>query len=145
MKKQVKTKKSLGFIVLDILIAGLILTASIGITLYLFKQGFKYLENTQNFNILISKIPQAISLIKTLDLKKKQGKEDLGNGVILYWKASLIKTSQPMTYIKETPYASLHEIYLYKISLKLIYKNLVKTYQIYYTTFKPLYGTKSIF
>ena len=145
MKRQVKTKKSLSFIVLDILIAGLILTASIGTTLYLFKQGFRYLENTHNLNILISKIPQTISLIKTLDLKKKQGKEDLGDGVVLYWRAYLIKTSQPMTYIKETPFASLHEIYLYKISLKLIYKNFVKTYQIYYTTFKPLYGTKSAF
>ena len=40
-----------GFLVLEVLIAGLILTASIAASMYLFKMGFANLERANNSNV----------------------------------------------------------------------------------------------
>ncbi|MBP1718489.1 MAG: putative rane protein [Deltaproteobacteria bacterium] len=78
-------RRGKGFIVIEILIAGLILTSSIAATMYLFRMGFEYLERANQSNVLASKLTQATGLIQTLDLQKKSGEEDIGGGISLKW------------------------------------------------------------
>jgi len=64
--------KTGGFLVLEILIAGLILTSGIAATMYLFRMGFEHLERAKISNTLSAKLIQASGLIRTLDLQKKK-------------------------------------------------------------------------
>ena len=65
-----KHARQLGFLVLEILIAGLILTASIAATMYLFRMGYNYLDKANQINVLSSKLIQASGLLKTLEMEK---------------------------------------------------------------------------
>lgn len=127
-----------GFIVLDILIAGLILTSSIAVTMYLFRMGFDYLERANQSNVLSSKLTQATGLIRTLDLERGAGKEDIGEGVSLMWQARLLGTSKPVKGEGEFSTPSLHELLLYRVDFRLEYKEVVRDYQINVFRYKPL-------
>ena len=127
-----------GFIVIEILIAGLILTTSIAATMYLFRMGFDYLERANQSNVLSSKLTQATGLIRTLDMQKKSGEEDLGEGVTLKWEARLLGSSRPIKGQAEFAVASMHELFLYRVLLTLNYKGIVQEYGINVFRYKPL-------
>ena len=127
-----------GFIVLDILIAGLILTSSIAATMYLFRMGFDYLERANQSNVLSSKLTQATGLIRTLDLEKNSGKEDIGEGVILKWEVQLLGRSTPVKEGTESPMLSFHELLLYRVYFSLNYKGTIREYQSDVFKYKPL-------
>ena len=127
-----------GFIVIDIMIAGLILTASIAATMYLFRMGFDYLERANQTNVLSSKLTQATGLIRTLDMQKKSGEEDLGEGVILKWDARLLGSSRPVKGQAENAIASAHELSLYRVLFSLNYKGIVQEYKVNVFRYKPL-------
>jgi len=128
-----------GFIVLDILIAGLILTSSIAATMYLFRMGFDYLERANQSNVLSSKLTQAAGLIRTLDLQKNSGEEDLGDDVTLKWKSQLLGFSKPIKGEGEMTIQSIHELFLYRVDFSLQYKGNIREYQINVLRYKPLY------
>ena len=129
-----------GFIVLDILIAGLILTSSIAATMYLFRMGFDYLERANQSNLLSSKLPQATGLIRTLDMQKSSGEEDIGEGVTLKWEARLLGSSKPIKGEGEMTMQSIHELFLYRMNFRLNYKEIVREYQVNVFRYKPLYS-----
>jgi hypothetical protein len=133
-----------GFIVLEILIAGLILTASIAATMYLFRMGFDYLERANQSNLLSSKLPQAAGLIRTLDLQQNSGEEDIGEGITLKWEAQLLNSSRPIRRGGEFPIASLYELLLYRVLFSLNYKGDLREYQINVFRYKPLYSPGEI-
>jgi hypothetical protein len=126
-----------GFLVLEILIAGLILTASIAATMYLFRLGYGYLEQTRQSNALSSKLVQAAGLLKTLDLDKKSGTEEMGDGVTLNWQARLLGTSIPVFGEDEFAVKSLHELSLYRVDLTTQYQGMARDYQINVFRYKP--------
>ena len=103
-------RREKGFIVIEILIAGLILTASIAATMYLFRMGFEHLERANQSNILASKLTQATGLFDTLDLQKKSGEEDIGEGIKLKWDARLLRSSKPIRGEGEFSIPSFHEL-----------------------------------
>jgi hypothetical protein len=133
-----KNHRKNGFIVLEILIAGLILTASIAATMYLFRMGFDYLERANQSNLLSSKLTQAAGLIRTLDLQKNSGEEDIGEGITLKWKAQLLSSSRPIKKGGEFPIPSLHELLLYRVFFSLDYKGVNREYQVNVFKYKPL-------
>jgi len=133
-----------GFIVLEILIAGLILTASIAATMYLFRMGFDYLERANQSNLLSSKLTQAAGLIRTLDMQKSSGEEDIGEGVTLKWEARLLARSKPIKGGGEFPIPSVHELLLYRVNFRLNYKGNVRKYQTDVFKYKPLYSPEEI-
>jgi hypothetical protein len=133
-----------GFIVLDVLISGLILTASIAATMYLFRMGFDYLERANQSNLLSSKITQATGLIRTLDMQKSSGEEDLGEDVTLKWEAQLLGASRPTKGEAEFSIQSIHELLLYRVFFTLNYKGIVREYQINVFRYKPLYAPEQI-
>ncbi len=53
-----------GFLILEVMIASLILTAGVAATMYLFRLGFQYLERANDSNLLSSKLPQVINYMK---------------------------------------------------------------------------------
>lgn len=82
-----------GFLVLDILIAGLILTSGIAATMYLFQTGYRHLERARTANTLSVKLIQVPALLRTLDLAKKKGTANMGDGVFCHWRAGLSDTA----------------------------------------------------
>jgi hypothetical protein len=127
-----------GFIVVDIMIAGLILTASIAATMYLFRMGFDYLERANQSNMLSSKLTQATGLIRTLEMEKKSGEEDLGEGVTLKWEAQLLDSSRPVKRLADVSVPSMHELLLYRVLFSLNYKGIVQEYKVNVFRYKPL-------
>lgn len=130
-----------GFITIDILIAGVILTAGIAASAYLFRVGFDYLDRANKANTLALKISQTPALLRTLDLDKESGKEDLGDGVTLNWTAKLFSKTRPSNVSGETPMPSMHEFYLYEVNLTYQYKDLSKSYKVNVFRSKSLSGT----
>jgi hypothetical protein len=133
-----------GFLVLEILIAGLILTASIAATMYLFRMGYEYLEKANQSNVLSSKLIEAAGLLKALELENKTGTEDMGNGVTLAWKSRLLRRSTPAAKKDEFAIQSPHEISLYRVDFHLGYRDAVREYQVNVFRYKPLFSPENL-
>jgi hypothetical protein len=133
-----------GFIVLEILIAGLILTGSIAATMYLFRMGFDYLQKANESNLLSAKLTQATGLIRTLDLKKESGAEDVGEGVMLKWKARLLSSAKPVRGVDESSLPSVHELQLYRVDFSLNFRGIIRDYQINVFRSKPLFTSEQL-
>jgi hypothetical protein len=133
-----------GFLVLEILIAGLILTASIATTMYLFRMGYTYLDKAKQSNILSAKLIQISGLFKTLEFSQKSGTEDLGDGVLLRWEAKLLGTSRPVTMDGEVPLPALHEIILYRVDFTLNYQDLKRDYHVNVFRYKPTFSLQNL-
>ena len=133
-----KDHRKKGFIVVEILIAGLILTSSIAATMYLFRMGFDYLERANQSNVLSSKLTQATGLIRTLDFQKDSGEEEIGEEILLKWKSKLLGSSKPIRGEGEMTLSSLHELLLYRVDFSLQYKESIREYQINVFRYKPL-------
>ncbi|MFO0753215.1 MAG: hypothetical protein U0411_07825 [Thermodesulfovibrionales bacterium] len=118
-----------GFLILEVLIAGLILTASIAATMYLFKMGFEHLARANDSNVLSSKLSSAAILLRSLDLGRKEGTEDLGDGVTLRWEAKLVEKSRPVYDTPEGSVQSPYEVFLYRVSLRLDFRKLNREYE----------------
>lgn len=137
-------KREKGFLVLEILIAGLILTAGIATTMYLFRIGYTYLEQARKSNILSSKLIQTTGLFKTLELNQKSGTEDLGDGVKLRWDAKLLETSRPVQAHGDVPVPSLHELYLYEVDFSLSYQDVKRDYRVNVFRYKSLFSLENL-
>ncbi|MFA4916755.1 MAG: hypothetical protein WC560_08810 [Syntrophales bacterium] len=129
-----------GFLVIEILIAGLILTASIAATMYLFRMGYGYIEKSNQSNVISSKLIQTAGLVKTLELDKKTGMEEMGDGVTLSWKAKLLGQTRPIKGELEFAAPSIHELLLYRVNFILNYRGIAKEYQINVFKHKTLYS-----
>jgi hypothetical protein len=123
-------QNSKGFLVLEILIAGLILTSSIAAAMYLFRMGFVYLEKANDSNIITSKLPQAVNFLKTIDLGQTGGTESIGDDVTLVWESKSIEKTRPLVHYSEGSSLSPFEHYLHTLRLKLVYKTLEREYEI---------------
>jgi hypothetical protein len=130
-----------GFLVLEILIAGLILTASIAASMYLFRVGYGYLEKANWSNTISVKLIQTANIVKILELEKKSGVEDMGDGVSMKWNAQLLGSTRPMTGEEDLRVQSMYELFLYKVNFSLIYQNSIREYQINVFRYKPLFST----
>lgn len=134
-------KNEKGFLVLEILIAGLILTASVAATMYLFRIGSEGLERANASNLLAARMPQAVNFIKNLDMNTKEGSEDLGEGILLSWKAELREKSLQEVRDEETGAVSkgMHELYLYQVDFSLADdRGLKREYKINVLRYKSL-------
>ena len=106
--------------------------------------GFDYLERANQSNLLSSKITQATGLLRTLDMQKNSGEEDIGEGVILKWKAQLLSSSIPIKGEGEFSVKSIHEILLYRMDFSLNYQGIVREYQVNVFRYRPLYSPEEI-
>jgi hypothetical protein len=137
-----------GFILLDIIIASLILTAAVAASMYLFRIGFKELEQANTIAKISSKIPQAVSYLKIVDFNKEPiGEESLGQ-VKLNWKAKLTSKTRintpknlmfgPMGMASAGNSQLPYELYLYHVDFFLSYKNYKNPYHIDILKYKYL-------
>jgi len=141
-------KNERGFLVLEMLVAGLILTASIAATMYLFRIGAANLERINNSNLLSSKLPQAASLIRGLDVDAQQGSVDLGDGVQLEWRSKLIEKIEPARAGQEggglpgPPF----ELDLFQVDFSLAYEGrLTREYAIHVFKYKAVRSPFNLF
>src|SRR5208283_1792068 len=125
-------KNSRGFLVLEVLIAGLILTASIAAAMYLFRMGFDHMERVNNVNLLSAKLLQAGSLLKIIELERQSGTEDLGDGVIMKWKSHLVARNNQVK-LGTTSLSDVavkrnyeHDLFLYRIDFLLEFKGSIR-------------------
>ncbi|MGO9016285.1 MAG: hypothetical protein ACLQF0_15050 [Dissulfurispiraceae bacterium] len=119
-----------GFLILEVMIASLILTAGVAATMYLFRLGFQYLERANDSNLISSKLPQVINFLKVLDMEAQSGTEDMGDDVIMHWDAKLIETVRPVHDTPDGKESHPFNLYLYKVNIRLDYKNLNRDYKI---------------
>ena len=119
-----------GFLILEVLIASLIITASVAATMYLFRTGFANLERVNDSNVVSAKLPEAVNLLKTFDMDQKNGTEDMGDDVTLQWESKLIEKTRPVFDSPEGPVQSPFELYIYKVKLAIYYKSLKREYSI---------------
>jgi hypothetical protein len=123
-------KRDEGFLLIEVLIAGLIITASIASTMYLFKIGFRSLGTVNNSNQLSSKLSQSINLLKAIDIEEEEGTEDVGDGVTLVWKSKLLERTSLLLDTGEGNISSNHELFLYKINFQLEYNDTGRDYEL---------------
>lgn len=132
---------SRGFLVLEVLIAGFILTASIASAMYLFRMGLEHMERVNRVNLLSAKLLQAGSLLKIMELDKQSGVEDLGDGVIMKWEAHLLARHKPVT--SETAFTGkrnfLHDLFLYRVDFRLVFKESSREYHVHVFRSRPLF------
>jgi len=122
---------SAGFLILEVMIASLILTASVAATMYLFRMGFQYLQQANDSNVISAKLPQAVNLLKAVDLGvTKEGAEYMGDDVTMHWEAKLLEKTRPSFATPEGEVRSAYELYLYRVKLSLGYKSVSRGYEI---------------
>ena|SRR5271157_3215469 len=140
-----RKENSRGFLVLEVLIAGLILTASIASAMYMFQMGFDHMERVNNVNLLSSKLLQAGSLLKIIELERQSGTVDLGDGVMMKWISHLVASNNhaaPETNSSRSAAVrknSLHDLFLYKVDFFLEFKGSMREYHINVFRSRPLY------
>ncbi|SEM73588.1 hypothetical protein SAMN04489760_14011 [Syntrophus gentianae] len=130
-----------GFLVLEILIAGLILTSGIAATMYLFRMGFEHLEKARISNLLSAKLVQANGLIQSLELEKISGSEDMGDGVTLSWNAGVMNSFLPTQVDRKKGSSFLYHLVLYKVEFRLSARGTSRDYSINVFKYKALQTT----
>lgn len=133
-----KNRRERGFLVLEILIAGLILTAGIAATMYLFRLGYGYLEQTGQSNVLSAKLVEVPGLLKTLELDRRSGTEEMGGGVTLKWQARLLGATRPTFGEADFAVQSFHELRLYRVDFTTHYQGMTRDYRVNVFRFKPM-------
>ena len=123
-----------GFLILEVLISGLILTASIAATMMLFRVGYQHLERVDRSNTISEILPQVINLLQTKDLYQDEGEEELGQGVRVVWTVTDRIQSTPKVFampiegVSNQWAPSLHHIFLVTYQAKIINGDLVRDY-----------------
>ena len=133
-------RDSKGFLLVDTLIAGLIITASIAATMYLFRVGFESLGRANDANLLSSKVPTMVQMARLADPSQGEGKEDLGDGVLARWQIMLV-SHRKMQVEQEAGIVGAIETDLYKVTFTLSYKGALRTYEIFTLRWKKTQGT----
>jgi hypothetical protein len=118
-----------GFLLIDTLIAGLIITSSIAATMLLFRVGFENLQRANSYNALSSKVTPATNILKGLDLSTGGGVEELGEGFSMKWNAQVI--AQTDHGIRDDGPAQLsHELILYQVDFAILSANVSRDYEV---------------
>ncbi len=137
---------SKGFLLIDILIAGLIISGSIAAAMYLFRTGFENLEIVNTSNVLSVKLTDAVNYLRSIDLKKHpEGTENFGDNVVLQWNSKLIEKTRPLIVTAEGTSPAPYEIYLYEVNFKLSYKNTERSYVLNVFKYETLVKPEEIF
>jgi hypothetical protein len=111
---------------MEVLVACLILTSAVAAGMYLFRTGFDHLDRANTSNVISSKLPQAITLIRASDLGKKSGIEDMGDEATLEWAATVLDSVKP----GGAGAPNVYEIFLYKVHMKLTYRKKNREYDL---------------
>lgn len=138
-------KRNEGFLLVEILIAGLIITVSIAATMHLFQVGFNHLGRVNISNQFASKLSQSINLLKTIDPEEEEGIEDVGGGVTLVWKSKLLERIRPLIDTGVGNISSNHELSLYKMNFKLEYNDAERDYELNVFRSKTLASPSDMF
>lgn len=111
---------------MEVLVACLILTSAVAAGMYLFRTGFNHLDRANTSNVMSSKLPQAINVIRASDLGTRSGIEDMGDGATLEWAATVLDS------VKQAGAGApnMYEIFLYKVHMRLTYKKKSREYDL---------------
>lgn len=130
MDNKPRLKGNKGFLLIEILIAGIIITASIAATMSLFRVGYQHLGRVNVSNKLSSKLAQSVSFLKAIDPEKKEGIEELGDGVTLVWESKVLEHVKLMNVTFGETSPSNHELFLYKMDFQLVYNEVERDYEL---------------
>ncbi|MEM3828966.1 MAG: hypothetical protein QXP36_07125 [Conexivisphaerales archaeon] len=132
-----QSSKTSGFLILEVIIASLIITATIAATMYLFRMNFEYLSKSDKYDAIYSKIPDALNYLQNVNFQNVQsGNESLGNDVALKWTSSLLDKRIPLVYNGMQVLPSNFELYLYNVHFTISYKNYSSEYDLHVFKYK---------
>lgn len=115
-----------GYVLIEVLLGGIILALCIGVAMYLFNLGYSLLIKSKNNQIICSKIPIALNIIKSLP--EKEGVLHLGDDVLLKWKAEEISKTEVLgedIKLKKVQF----KIFLYKVHFTLERDKIKRIYE----------------
>ncbi|MBF0565001.1 MAG: hypothetical protein HQK89_07155 [Nitrospirae bacterium] len=116
-----------GFLLMEVLIAGLIVTAAVAAAMALFREGMTSLQRARESNLVASKVPEALDYLKFAEMVGIPSTEELGDEVVMTWKSTLLRVSPPFI----TPNVSgKYDVYLYRVNFTLTYRDLARDYEI---------------
>ena len=119
-----------GFLLIELLISAVILTASIAATMMIFRGGFQQLERADHSNGISAILPQIMNRLQRTDLNGKEGEEVLGSGIAFHWDARLESESRSGLFVHELA-RPIHEIFLYKVHVLLTNGDLSREYDVH--------------
>jgi hypothetical protein len=134
---------SKGFLLVELLIAGVIITSAIAASYYMVRNGLVYIDKIEKSNVIQSKLPFVFNFLKSVELM--EGVYTFSDGTDLKWKFILVNKSRPQINIDEINLYSNFEIYLYKVEFTLNYKGLDRTYFVFITKYKRFGSGEDIF
>jgi hypothetical protein len=116
-----------GFLVIEILISGLILTAAIAASMYLLRVGYENLSRARDSNMISAKMPEIIDFLKNADLGETKSSVELGSGIVLTWRATPIKQGAPSLVINPM---KTYALTLYKVDFLVTCNKLAREYTV---------------
>ena len=119
-----------GFLLIELLISAVILTASIAATMMIFRGGFQQLERADRSNGISAMLPQVMNLLQHKDLNANEGEEALGPGMVLRWNARLDNESSSGLLVHEMA-RPMHKIFLYDVHVLLTNGDLSREYDVH--------------
>ena len=134
---------SKGFLLVELLIAGVIITSAIAASYYMVRNGLVYVDKIEKSNVIESKLPFVFNFLKSTDLT--EGVYTFSDGVNLKWKSILLQKSRPEINTEDITVASNFELYLYKVEFTIQYKDLDRTYSVFITKYKRLGSVEGFF
>ncbi|OPY78784.1 MAG: hypothetical protein A4E70_02321 [Syntrophus sp. PtaU1.Bin005] len=109
--------------------------------MYLFRMGFEHLEKARISNTLSAKLVQATGLIRSLDLEKVSGTEEMGEGVTLKWNAGVLSSMMPVSAEKKEASSFLYHLLLYQVEFTLSAQGVSRDYSMHVLRYKALQTT----
>lgn len=142
-------KRVEGFILLEILVAGVIIVSAMSAVIYLTKLGIEQYEKVENNKKIFSTLPIVIGYLESLsiqDLLNGKGGYDTGYGKLL-WESKLLDSDSPVVDIDMTgkEIHSKFKHYLFKVKISLRFHNYSYENEIYLTKYEETQKDDEIF
>lgn len=134
---------SKGFLLVELLIAGVIITSAIAASYYMVRNGLAYIDKIEKSNTIESKLPFIFNFLKSTD--QTEGVYTFSDGSTLKWRSILVEKSRPQISVEDITVASNFEIYLYKVEFTLQYRDLDRTYVVFITKYRRFGSVEGIF
>ncbi|MCG6537652.1 MAG: hypothetical protein L7F78_23790, partial [Syntrophales bacterium LBB04] len=87
---------------------------------------------------------QATGLIRTLNLDRQSGTEEMADGVSLKWEARLLSTCIPQSGQDEFVAQAANELRIYRVDFTMLYLDIVRDYKINVFKYRPLHSNENI-
>ncbi|MGB9766696.1 MAG: type II secretion system protein [Sulfurihydrogenibium sp.] len=118
-----------GFLLVEVLIAGVILSSAIAAGFFLVRNGLNYVDRVEKANYVSSLIPVVKNRLEIL--QPSQGTFKLDEQTVVTYRFTLEKKGRPQFFYEGTKLESPFELYIYRVEFDISYKGYSRSYEFY--------------